>query len=194
VFSRPYAQQKVNLMPAPKPVFVWIDLEMTGLDPKTCSIVEMAVIVTDHQLEPLAPPLELVIWQPDEVLARMTPFVRELHTKTGLLEKIRRSEVSVDEAQQEALKLVSKYAPFRTARLCGNSVYTDRSFLAAYMPQLEGWLHYRQIDVSTLKELGNAWNDYKYRKGDGPQHTALYDIQQSIEELKNYRTHLWRAS
>lgn len=180
-------------MPAPKPTFVWMDLEMTGLDPASCAIVEMAIIVTDCQLNPLSPPLELVVWQPEEVLGRMSPFVRQLHTKTGLLAKVARSEVSLQDAEQEAMRLVTAHAPYRTARLCGNSIHTDRAFLRAHMPQLEGYLHYRQVDVSTLKELASCWNGQVYRKAGGPQHTARYDIEQSIAELKHYRQHLWLA-
>lgn len=180
-------------MPPNKPTFVWLDLEMTGLNPATCAIVEMAIIVTDADLTPLAPPLELVVWQPPEVLARMTPFVRELHKKTGLLDKIPRSEVSVEDAEREAMRLITSHVPFGEARLCGNSICTDRAFLKAHMPQLEGYLHYRQVDVSSLKELGVAWNNYRYRKADGAQHTALFDVQQSIAELKDYRANLWRV-
>lgn len=180
-------------MPTKPPVFAWLDLEMTGLDPSTCAIVEMALIITDAQLQLLAPPLELVVWQPEEVLARMSPFVRQLHTKTGLLGKISRSEVSQQDAEREAMLLLTKHAGFKEARLCGNSVYTDRAFIKAHMPQLEGYLHYRMVDVSSFKELGLAWNNYRYRKPSGAQHTALFDIQQSIEELKNYRDNLWRA-
>ena len=180
-------------MPAPKPVFVWLDLEMTGLEPETCAIVEMAIIVTDCQLNVLAPPLELVIWQPEDILARMCPFVRQLHTSTGLLAKIRRSEVSLREAEQEAMRLVTAHAPYGTARLCGNSIHSDRTFLRAHMAQLSGYLHYRHVDVSTLKELASCWNGHVYRKADGRQHTARFDIEQSILELKHYREHLWRA-
>lgn len=180
-------------MPAVKPVFVWLDLEMTGLDPKTCAIVEMAIIITDSALNPLAQPLELVIWQPESVLATMSPFVRELHTKTGLLPRVQRSEVSLQEAEQEAMRLVTSHAPYRTARLCGNSIHTDRAFLQAHMPQLEGYLHYRQVDVSTIKELASSWYGHSYRKGDGPQHTARFDIEQSILELKHYREQIMHA-
>lgn len=180
-------------MPPKKTIFAWLDLEMTGLDPATCAIVEMALILTDGDLNPLAPPLELVVWQPPEVLARMAPFVRELHTKTGLLDKIGRSEVSLQDAEREAMRLITKHAPYGEARLCGNSVYTDRAFIKAHMPQFEGFLHYRMVDVSSLKELGLAWNNYRYRKPDGAQHTALFDIQQSIAELRAYRENLWRA-
>jgi oligoribonuclease len=174
------------------PPLVWLDLEMTGLNPESCAIVELALIVTDTELKPLGPPLELAIWQPESVLERMTPFVRELHTRTGLLDKIRRSQLSLAEAEQEALRIVSKHAAFRTARLCGNSIHTDRTFLVRHMPALENFMHYRQIDVSALKELGHWWYGYKYRKPTERQHTALYDVQQSIEELKAYRKHILR--
>lgn len=180
-------------MPPKKTVFAWLDLEMTGLDPATCAIVEMALILTDGDLQPLAPPLELVIWQPEEVMARMSPFVRELHTKTGLLPKIARSEVSLQDAEREAMRLITQHAGYGEARLCGNSIYTDRAFIRAHMPQFEGYLHYRMVDVSSFKELGVAWNNYRYRKPDGAQHTALFDIQQSIAELQAYRENLWRA-
>ena len=173
-------------------VLVWLDLEMTGLEPKDCAIVQMAIVLTDEQLVPLAAPLELTIWQPEAVLASMSPFVRAMHQRSGLLEKVRRSEVSVEDAEQEALHLITKHAPYRTARLCGNSIGQDRRFLYAYMPLLEGYLHYRQIDVSTLKELARAWHGIKFSKPDEGQHTALFDVQQSIAELKFYREHLFR--
>src|SRR6185437_6239883 len=164
-----------------------MDLEMTGLDPDTCAIVQMAIILTDTNLNELAPPLELTIWQPPQVLQAMSPFVRAMHEKSGLLHRIERSEVSVDEAEQEAMKLVTGHAPFRTARLCGNSIGQDRRFLYKYMPLLESYLHYRQLDVSTLKELAGYWHNIKFQTPDGAQHTALFDIRQSIAELKFYR-------
>lgn len=180
-------------MSPPKPIFAWLDLEMTGLNPKTCAIVQMAIIVTDSELNELAQPLELTIWQPDSVLERMTPFVREMHTQSGLLADVRRSEVSLEEAEQEAMRLMMTHAPYKTARLCGNSIGQDRRFLYEHMPLFESYLHYRQVDVSTLKELGQWWNAFKFTKPDGAQHTALFDVRQSIAELKQYRTHLWRA-
>ncbi len=173
------------------PVLAWVDLEMTGLDPKCCAIVQMAMILTDPQLNELCPPLELTIWQPPEVLARMEPFVRQMHKKSGLLEQIERSEISVGDAEREMLELLSRHAGFRTARLCGNSIAQDRAFLQPYMPQFEGYLHYRQLDVSTLKELGKWWNGVKYAKPKGGQHTALFDIRQSIAELRYLREHLF---
>src|SRR6476659_2775460 len=131
-----------------------MDLEMTGLDPETCGIVQMAIILTDTHLNEVAPPLELTIWQPPAVLEAMSPFVRAMHQKSGLLPHIEKSEVSVEDAEHEAMRLIAPHAPYRTARLCGNSIGQDRRFLVKYMPRLEGYLHYRQIDVSTLKELG----------------------------------------
>ena len=174
---------------AQDPVLVWMDLEMTGLDPETCAIVQMAIIVTNSQLEELAPPLDLTIWQPEPVLATMSPFVRAMHEKSGLLAAIRRSEVSVLEAEHEAMKLITPRAPFRIGRLCGNSIGQDRRFLCKYMPMLEGYLHYRQVDVSSIKELALWWKNIKYSKAEGGQHTALFDIRQSIAELKYYREH-----
>lgn len=176
----------------PSPVLAWLDLEMTGLCPKACAIVEMALIVTDAELKPLAPPLELVIWQPDSVLETMAPFVRQMHEKSGLLPRIRRSEVTVADAEQEALRLLTQHAPYRTARLAGNSIGQDRRFLTAYMPALENYLHYRQLDVSTLKELALWWDGYRYQKSAEGRHTALFDVQQSIAELQAYRDNVWR--
>jgi oligoribonuclease len=180
-------------MPPTKPVLAWLDLEMTGLDPDTCAIVQLAIIVTDTDLRPLAQPLELTIWQPESVLERMVPFVRQMHEKSGLLAQVRQSEVDVAEAEQEAMRYLVAHAPYRTARLCGNSIGQDRKFLCRYMPLFESYLHYRQIDVSSLKELGRWWNNHTFVKADGPQHTALFDVRQSIAELEHYRTHLWRG-
>lgn len=170
-------------------VLVWMDLEMTGLDPKSCAIVQMAIILTDTELEPLAEPLDVVVWQPESVLESMTPFVRDMHTKSGLIDKIRESPVAVEDAERMGLALITKYATYRTARLCGNSIGQDRRFLYEYMPSLESYHHYRQIDVSTLKELALWWYGERHEKVDpgGAKHTALYDIRQSIEELKFYR-------
>ena len=176
------------------PVLVWLDMEMTGLDPATCAIVQMAIIITDTQLNELAQPLELTIWQPPSVLEAMGPFVRAMHSKSGLLAQISRSEVSVEDAEQEAMRLVTAHAPYRTARLCGNSIAQDRRFMFKYMPAFEQYLHYRSIDVSTLKELGQWWHGLKFSKPDDGQHTALFDIRQSIAELKYYRENLIKSA
>jgi len=163
---------------------VWIDLEMTGLDPEACAIVEMAVIITDRELKPLAKPLNVPIWQSDACLGEMDPFVRSMHEKSGLLEKIRTSKVSLAAAEKQAMDLVTAHCTYRSAPLCGNTIGQDRRFLVKYMPLLEGFLHYRNIDVSTVKELGEWWYGARYSKPDSGKHTALHDIEQSIEELR----------
>lgn len=173
-------------------VLVWIDLEMTGLEPETCAIVEMAMILTDPELNELTKPLDICIWQPDSVLETMEPFVRKMHTKTGLLDKIRASTVSLKDAEQEALAVLSEHTNYRMSRLCGNSVWQDRRFLMKYMPRFEGYMHYRQVDVSTIKELAGWWYNTSHAKPDAAQHTALFDIQQSLEELKFYRGKIFK--
>jgi oligoribonuclease len=173
-------------------VLAWLDLEMTGLDPESCAIVQLGMILTGPDLEELAPPLELTIWQPDSVLAQMSPFVRAMHEKSGLFEQVRSSQVSLADAEREAMELLSQHAPYRAARLCGNSIGQDRRFLVKYMPTLDGYLHYRQVDVSSLKELAGWWYDSKFEKPDVGKHTALHDVQQSIAELKYYRQSIFR--
>lgn len=175
------------------PTLVWVDLEMTGLDVETCGIIEMAVVVTDKDLEPIAE-LERVVWQPDEVLARMSPFVREMHTKNGLLDKVRVSKSSAADVENEAVALVAAHCKFREGILAGNSVHADRRFLARYMPTFERFLHYRQVDVSTLKVLTRAWYPGlgAFEK-EGKEHTALADIRASIAELRHYRRTFFRT-
>jgi oligoribonuclease len=176
-------------MDKPSPCFVWIDLEMTGLDPETCAIVEIGVIITGPDLAPLAE-LERVIWQPPEVLARMEPFVREMHTRNGLLERIRTSPTSLRDAERDVTSLISAHCGFREGVLAGNSIHQDRRFLCRYMPLVEGFLHYRQVDVSSLKVLAKAWYPELEFKKDSKTHTALDDIRGSLAELAFYREHL----
>ncbi len=175
------------------PTFVWVDLEMTGLDVESCAILEMAVIITRKDLEPLAE-LERVVWQPDEVLARMEPYVREMHTSNGLLDRVRTSRHSLRDVESEAVALVAQHCAFREGILAGNSVHADRRFLARYMPTFERFLHYRQVDVSTLKVLTRAWfpGVAAFEK-EGKDHTALADIRASIAELRHYRQTFFRA-
>lgn len=163
---------------------VWMDLEMTGLDPDVCAIVQMAIIITDRELNPVGNPLDLVIWQPPSVLDSMEPFVRKMHTKSGLLEKIEKSKVSLKDAEQQAMSLLTGHCLYRSAALCGNTIGQDRRFLVRYMPEVEGFLHYRNIDVSTVKELGEWWYGTSYSKSDKGKHTAMHDIEQSIKELR----------
>jgi oligoribonuclease len=169
---------------------VWIDLEMTGLDVDTDVIVEIACIVTDSSLAPLDDGIELIVHADPEALARMGDFVREMHTKSGLLPEIERSPIEVGAAEQATLEYVKRHVPKPSvAPLCGNSIGTDRRFLARYMAELDDYLHYRSIDVSSLKELCRRWYPALYRKrpGKAEHHRALDDIRESIEELRFYR-------
>ena len=168
-------------------VLVWIDLEMTGLDPEACRIIELAMILTDRDLNELAPPLEIVVWQPDSNLESMPPFVREMHTSSGLLDKVRQSRIDTADAERQVMGVLTQIASYRTAHLAGNSVWQDNRFMRRYMPAVSNYLHYRIIDVSTVKELAGWWNNVRYSKANGAKHTALFDIEQSIEELRFYR-------
>jgi len=177
-----------------EPTLVWVDLEMTGLDVDRCAIIEMAVVVTRKDLEPVGE-LERVVWQPAEVLDRMDPFVREMHTSNGLLEKVRASKHAQAEVENDAVALVAAHCGFREGILAGNSVHADRRFLARHMPVFERFLHYRQVDVSTLKILTRAWypDAPKFAK-EGKDHTALADIRASIAELRHYREAFFRPA
>jgi oligoribonuclease len=174
---------------------VWIDLEMTGLDVENDVIVEIACIVTDSDLVSLDDGIQLVVHQDEATLARMDDFVRAMHTKSGLLPEITESSTDVAQAQAEVLAYVRTHAPeARATPLCGNSIGMDRRFLARYMPELEEFLHYRSVDVSSLKELCRRWYPavYKKRPGKAEQHRALDDIRESIEELRYYRDTMLR--
>jgi len=175
---------------------VWVDLEMTGLDVDTDVIVEIACIVTDSNLEALDNGIELVVRADADELARMSDFVREMHRKSGLLPEIEKSSTGVAAAQAATLAYVKRHvrAP-STAPLCGNSIGTDRRFLAKYMPEFDEYLHYRSIDVSSSKELCRRWYPAVYRKRPNKteQHRALDDIRESIAELRFYREHYFKA-
>ena len=167
---------------------VWIDLEMTGLDVERHRIVELAVIVTDARLEVLADGLDLVVHQPPEILAEMDDFVRKMHTKSGLLGEIERSQLSLEAAGKQFVPEPD------TAPMCGNSIGVDRRFLDKYLPELDGYLHYRSIDVSSIKELCRRWYPavYKKRPSKAEAHRALDDIRESIAELRYYRDTIMR--
>lgn len=169
---------------------VWIDLEMTGLDLERHRIVELAVLVTDARLEVLADGLDLVVHQPPEVLASMDEFVRKMHTKSGLLPEIERSSLTLEAAGKQAIEYIKQFVPEPgTAPMCGNSIGVDRRFLDRYLPELDGYLHYRSIDVSSLKELCRRWypEAYKKRPSKTETHRALDDIRESVAELRYYR-------
>jgi oligoribonuclease len=167
-----------------------MDLEMTGLDHTRDVIVEIATLVTDDDLQIVAEGPDLVVHQPDEVLARMDPFVVDMHTRSGLLDAIRSSTVSLADAGAATLAFIREHVPEeRSVPLCGNSIGTDRRFLAAYLPEIENFLHYRCVDVSSVKELVKRWYpevDAKRSHRPG-SHRALDDIRQSVEELRYYR-------
>jgi oligoribonuclease len=173
---------------------VWIDLEMTGLDVEQHVIVEIACIVTDGELVALDDGIDLVVHASDEELARMDDFVTNMHTKSGLLPLIAASDVTVADAQARVLEYVRAHVPNAGgAPLCGNSIGVDRRFLDRYMRELDGYIHYRSVDVSSLKELARRWYPaiYKKRPGKAEQHRALDDIRESIEELRYYREHMF---
>ena len=167
-----------------------MDLEMTGLDPIKDAIVEIATLITDDDLKILAEGPDLVVHQPDDVLALMDPFVVDMHTRSGLLEAIKVSTMSLDEAGTATLDFLKQHiAQPKTVPLCGNSIGTDRRFLAAYLPDIENWLHYRSVDVSSVKELVRRW--YPQIRSQRPRkagsHRALDDIRESVAELRYYR-------
>lgn len=171
---------------------VWVDLEMTGLDPATSTIVEIATIVTESDLSIVAEGPDLIIHQPEQVLAQMNDFVREMHTRSGLLERIRASSTSMDEAAAQTLAFLSEHCAPGSAPLCGNSVWKDRSFLERYMPELIRFLHYRIVDVSSIKELARRWYPAEMQAPKKKEtHRALLDVRESIEELLFYRKTLF---
>jgi len=171
----------------------WIDLEMTGLDVAHDVIIQAAVIITDAELRPQAE-LVLDIWQPEAALASMSPFVREMHQKTGLLERVAESRIDLARAESKLLELVSGWCPC-PATLCGNSVWQDKAFLDRYMPGLGRYLHYRLVDVSALKVLAKLWfgEQAVFVKPKAGAHDALVDIKNSIAELAHYRQTLFKA-
>jgi oligoribonuclease len=174
---------------------IWMDLEMTGLEPDRDTILEVAALVTNNDLELVAEGPTLAIRHPADVLDAMDEWNREHHAASGLTERVLSSQLSMAEAEGQVLAFVKSYCPVRASPLCGNSVWQDRRFLARHMPALEGYLHYRTIDVSTVKELVRRWFP------EGPKapekkhaHLALEDIRESIDELRFYRQHFFRAA
>jgi oligoribonuclease len=174
-----------------------MDLEMTGLDPARHVIVEIATLVTDDELEIVAEGPDLVIHQPPEVLAGMEDVVREMHTRSGLLPLIEKSELTLEEAGSQTLAFLKEHVPEAgTVPLGGSSIGTDRRFLAMHLPEIENFLHYRSVDVSTVKELCRRW--YPEVLAKAPEktntHRALDDIRESVEELRYFRATIFRES
>ena len=169
---------------------VWLDCEMTGLLPETDRIIEIAVIVTDPLLACRIEGPVLVIHQSDAQLNQMDAWNKGTHGKSGLIDKVKASTVTEDQAQDEIIAFLKQYVPANSIPMCGNSIGQDRRFLAKYMPKLEAFFHYRNVDVSTLKELAKRWRPEvaaSFKKQQ--RHTALADVHESIDELEHYRQH-----
>jgi len=170
---------------------IWIDMEMTGLKPDQDRIIEAATVITDQELQVVAEGEVYVVHQPDSILDGMDSWNKGTHGRSGLIDRVKASRWSEAEAEDEMLKFLGRHVPAGASPMCGNSVCQDRRFLARYMPRLEGYFHYRNLDVSTLKELARRWKP-AVMAGFAKQgkHEALADIYESIEELKYYREHL----
>ena len=175
-------------------MLAWMDLEMTGLDPASDVIVEIATLITDDNLELVAEGPDLVVSAPPEALASMQDVVVEMHTKSGLLDEIKASTLSLEDAGEMTLAFLKEHIDKpRTVPLCGNSIGVDRRFLAAQLPNVENYLHYRSIDVSTIKELARRWNPESFQRAPkkAKGHRALDDIRESLNELRHYRDTLF---
>jgi oligoribonuclease len=172
---------------------IWIDMEMTGLQPEQDRIIEIAIVITDSHLNTVAIAPTLVVHQSDAMLDSMDAWNKSTHGRSGLIDKVKASLVTEAEAEQQMLAFLQEYVPSGTSPMCGNSICQDRRFLARWMPALEAWFHYRNLDVSTLKELVKRWRP---ALGKGltkhGKHEALADIEESIHELQYYRTHFLR--
>jgi oligoribonuclease len=178
-------------------MLAWMDLEMTGLDPARHTIVEIATLLTDDNLELIAEGPDLIVHATDAQLAEMDDFVTNMHTKSGLLTEIKASTISLEEAGAQTLAFLQEHIPeARSVPLCGNSIGTDRRFLATYLSEIEEFLHYRSVDVSTLKELARRWHPEALasapKKAAG--HRAMDDIIESLDELRHYRATLFVSS
>lgn len=172
-------QKKTNL--------VWLDLEMTGLDPRRCVILEIGVIMTDSDLKVIAEGPFIAIHQSEKVLNAMEAWSKYHHRKSGLTGACRASKISLKKAEDQVLDFVKLHCAPRSAPLCGNTIWQDRRFLVRYMPRLESYLHYRVIDVSSVKELVERWYGHKIPRVKNQTHRVAEDIRESIEELKHYR-------
>ena len=167
---------------------VWIDLEMTGLSPQNDRIIEIATIVTDIHLSIVAEGPELVIHQSDERLDGMDAWNKKTHSESGLTDQVRASAIDEAEAERRTLAFLRRYATKKRSPLCGNAICQDRRFLDRYMPQVSAYLHYRHLDVSTIKELARRWRpDLTSNQNKNSRHRAMDDIRESIEELRGYR-------
>lgn len=170
---------------------IWIDMEMSGLDPETDRVLEIAVVITDSQLNLVAEAPVLVVHQPQSVLDAMDDWNKSTHAKSGLIERVKASTMNEAEAEAAMLAFLAQHVPAKTSPLCGNSVHQDRRFLVKYLPRLEAFLLYRNLDVSTLKELARRWKpEVMAGLTKHGRHEALADIHESIAELRYYREHI----
>ncbi|MDD5329213.1 MAG: oligoribonuclease [Sulfuricella sp.] len=172
---------------------IWLDMEMSGLFPERDRILEIAVVITDSDLNTVAEAPVLVVRQSDAVLGAMDAWNKATHGKSGLIDKVRASTLGDAEVEAQLLAFLKQHVPAKKSPMCGNSICQDRRFMANYMPALEDWFHYRNLDVSTLKELAKRWKPQVYggfKKENN--HTALADVYESINELKYYRANLLR--
>ncbi|NYT24044.1 oligoribonuclease [Alcaligenaceae bacterium] len=173
---------------------VWIDMEMTGLDPEKERIIELAAVITEPDLTLVAEGPVLVVHQTDELLNAMDKWNQSTHGKSGLIDKVKASTLSESEAESRMLAFLSQHVPAGKSPMCGNTIGQDRRFMVKYMPRLEAFFHYRNLDVSTLKELALRWKPEVYRSFiKQSRHEALADIYESIAELKHYREHFIRV-
>ncbi|MEO8629398.1 MAG: oligoribonuclease [Betaproteobacteria bacterium] len=173
---------------------IWIDLEMTGLKPDTDRIIEVALVVTDHNLDVVAEAPVLVVHQSDETLDAMDSWNKGTHGRSGLIDKVKASQLSEAHVEAEMNAFLGQYIAAGVSPMCGNSICQDRRFLARYMPKLESWFHYRSLDVSTLKELVRRWRpDLMPGLTKQGKHEALADIYESVQELKYYREHFLKV-
>ncbi len=175
---------------------VWMDLEMTGLDPERERIIEIAALITDAELNVVAEGPNLVVHQAENVLSQMDDWNKKHHGESGLLERVRASTLSEQDADEQVARFLTEHTSKRKAPLAGNSIHQDRRFLQRYMPKIDGWLHYRLVDVSTVKELALRWypKEYEARPNKKGAHRALDDIHESLAELRYYRKHLFRRN
>lgn len=186
-----YKRGKELLMSKSPDNLIWIDLEMTGLDSSNDRIIEVATIITDKDLNELAVGPVLAIFQEPAILSSMDQWNTEQHTKSGLVERVKKSTIKESDAEKATIEFLEQHVPSNKSPMCGNSICQDRRFLARLMPQLENYFHYRNLDVSSLKELAQRWYP-NIAKGFNKEskHLALDDIRDSIEELKYYREHI----
>ena len=192
--STPNIPTETPTLPKSDQNLVWLDCEMTGLEPETERILEIAVIVTGPRLEQRIEGPVLVLHQSEALLAAMDKWNQSTHSKSGLIDKVRASTLTEDEAQEQILAFLKHFVPKSGSPMCGNSIGQDRRFLAKYMPRLEAFFHYRNLDVSTLKELSKRWAPEVYKGFKKKQrHTALADVHESIDELEHYREHFLKV-